>query len=330
MNGLFYDIQNKQLIDFVGGFDSIRKNEIEAIGDPFKRFEEDHLRILRGYRFRSELGFRWSPQTFQATQVLKNLTFKVSGERIFGEMSRLLNGPHWLDVLVEMGDAGIWNEFFQKSVQIPLQRMMEDYQNRLSCGGVWEFLELRNELLVDEIFTEGKTKFWSLNDLETGNQRWLFLILTLRNCYCLTDLMVEKWMDQWRLPKDLRKTVNWVIQKISPHYEFSNFILIHESIESRGQFLEFMYQPLYVEAIQILVTLILSKSQQLQYLDLFRIKKHLGPQLPKALVAAADLPREIRGKEIGLLLKKSFYLQIFNEDLSKNEILNLTLQKINE
>src|SRR4029079_6138929 len=47
INGLLFDPLSKEIIDYVSGQDDIRARMVRAIGDPWKRFEEDKLRILR-------------------------------------------------------------------------------------------------------------------------------------------------------------------------------------------------------------------------------------------------------------------------------------------
>ncbi len=39
------------LIDFFNGSSDIKAKTIRCVGDPIKRFEEDHLRIIRAIRF---------------------------------------------------------------------------------------------------------------------------------------------------------------------------------------------------------------------------------------------------------------------------------------
>jgi len=78
------------LIDLYGGIVDIKEKKIRAVGDPYKRFDEDALRILRGIRFAAKLGFKIEPTTYEAMNSLKgNLSF-VSVERIYKELSGML------------------------------------------------------------------------------------------------------------------------------------------------------------------------------------------------------------------------------------------------
>ncbi|MCR4562350.1 MAG: hypothetical protein K5694_04015, partial [Bacilli bacterium] len=62
INGLYLD-EDYNLLDFVGGLDDLKKKEIRFIGEPKRRIEEDPLRICRGERFASILGFEIEEET---------------------------------------------------------------------------------------------------------------------------------------------------------------------------------------------------------------------------------------------------------------------------
>ena len=66
IGGMFYDPIAGQLIDLVGGMRDLRAGVIRAIGNPYDRFEEDHLRILRAARFAARLNFTIEPATWDA------------------------------------------------------------------------------------------------------------------------------------------------------------------------------------------------------------------------------------------------------------------------
>lgn len=90
VNGMFSDPLENRVIDFVGGQADLQQKRVRAIGDPKKRFEEDHLRMLRAVRFTHTLGFKMDPATRAAISELAPLIKKISLERIEQEFSRLL------------------------------------------------------------------------------------------------------------------------------------------------------------------------------------------------------------------------------------------------
>lgn len=81
-----------ELVDPFGGENDIKAGIIRCVGDPEKRFSEDHLRILRALRFSSELGFTIEENTEKMIRKEKELILTVSAERIYEELCRLLEG----------------------------------------------------------------------------------------------------------------------------------------------------------------------------------------------------------------------------------------------
>lgn len=80
----------ENIVDYTGGLDDLRDGIIRAIGDPERRFEEDHLRMLRAVRFASRFGFKIEPGTMSAIQKLHVCILRVSPERIRDELVRIL------------------------------------------------------------------------------------------------------------------------------------------------------------------------------------------------------------------------------------------------
>lgn len=97
---------NKQrgLVDPWGGQPDLSARVIRAVGDPDKRFFEDALRIFRGMRLSSELGFSIDSTTSDAMHKHKYLLRKVAPERLQLELNRLLVGDNAVPVLREFED----------------------------------------------------------------------------------------------------------------------------------------------------------------------------------------------------------------------------------
>ncbi|MBQ3136547.1 MAG: HD domain-containing protein [Clostridia bacterium] len=94
----------KGFVDPYGGKKDIEMRIIRCVGNPGERFREDSLRILRGLRFASVLGFEIERNTAEAMRECKNLLDIVSKERIFSEISKLLCGKNVKSVLVNYSD----------------------------------------------------------------------------------------------------------------------------------------------------------------------------------------------------------------------------------
>jgi poly(A) polymerase len=106
INGLFFDPIAEQLIDFVGGQQDLARKMLRAIGNPYDRFREDRLRLLRAVRFATTLGFDLDGATWRAVCEHAAHISEVSAERIREELVRILLSPRRVrgfDLLDESG-----------------------------------------------------------------------------------------------------------------------------------------------------------------------------------------------------------------------------------
>lgn len=93
INGLFYDPEAREVIDYVGGQLDLEAGIVRAIGDPRARFIEDKLRLLRAVRFATTFDFRLDPATAAAVCEMAPEIAVVSVERIAQELRRMLVVP---------------------------------------------------------------------------------------------------------------------------------------------------------------------------------------------------------------------------------------------
>ncbi len=93
INGLFFDPVAGRVIDHVAGQQDLQARVIRTIGDPDRRFGEDHLRMLRAVRFAARLGFTIEPPTVEAIERLAEQLETISAERIWQELEQILTDP---------------------------------------------------------------------------------------------------------------------------------------------------------------------------------------------------------------------------------------------
>lgn len=93
------------LLDPFGGLEDIENKTIRVVGDPNARFKEDALRILRGCRFASQLGFSLQDECLQSMLFNKRLLLSVSAERITAELDLLLMGENVHDAIMDYVDV---------------------------------------------------------------------------------------------------------------------------------------------------------------------------------------------------------------------------------
>lgn len=82
------------VIDHVGGLADLDLGIVRAIGQPDARFEEDHLRMLRGVRFAARFGFELESGTAASMRRLAAKTAAVSRERVRDELTKMLTEGH--------------------------------------------------------------------------------------------------------------------------------------------------------------------------------------------------------------------------------------------
>jgi poly(A) polymerase len=94
INGMFFDPEKEEVIDFVGGRADLERRLLRAIGDPAQRFAEDRLRMLRAVRFATVLGFEIDPATWEAVVGSAPSILQISAERIREELVKIFLSPN--------------------------------------------------------------------------------------------------------------------------------------------------------------------------------------------------------------------------------------------
>lgn len=108
MNAIAMDI-NYERIDHFDGERDIEQRIIRTVGDAKTRFDEDALRILRGLRFKSQLGFTIEETTFDAmAQQMADLEY-LSIERIMNELTLLVKGRYVAETFPILEPLHLWH-----------------------------------------------------------------------------------------------------------------------------------------------------------------------------------------------------------------------------
>ncbi len=91
INALSADPQSGEVFDYFGGLDDLLARHVRFIGDPLQRIAEDHLRILRFFRFHARFGAgEPDPDALEACTIRANDLMALSRERIADELLKLL------------------------------------------------------------------------------------------------------------------------------------------------------------------------------------------------------------------------------------------------
>lgn len=119
MNALAMD-RFGNITDLFKGQDAIKTKTIQAVQNPYMRFKEDPLRMVRACRFVSQLGFTIESDTIQAIEQLKKEIQQVATERLKDEMTALLTGHYFTKALSYLIKTKLINE-------LPIFKNNKDY-----------------------------------------------------------------------------------------------------------------------------------------------------------------------------------------------------------
>ena len=113
INAMAVDPVTGEIIDEFGGLEDLNAGIIRAVGNSHDRIREDGLRIMRAFRFldSGELGTRVLDEDLQVA-ITENLHMlgKVSSERKWAELSRILKGINNKEVTQLMNSFGVLNQ----------------------------------------------------------------------------------------------------------------------------------------------------------------------------------------------------------------------------
>lgn len=112
INALYADPETREIFDYFGGLADLAEHHVRFIGDAEQRIAEDHLRILRLFRFHARFG-QGAIDTDALAAAAKHSSklMALSRERIADELRKLLSVTNPAQAVQAMLDAGIFNSF---------------------------------------------------------------------------------------------------------------------------------------------------------------------------------------------------------------------------
>jgi poly(A) polymerase len=106
-NGLFLDPSKDKIVDYVGGLKDIQLKEIRTIGDPWHRFEEDPIRMLRAIRFAVKLKFQLEKNTSKALKQKASCLMTAKKERTREEFLKMAREGYLYEYIDELHKHGL-------------------------------------------------------------------------------------------------------------------------------------------------------------------------------------------------------------------------------
>jgi len=108
INALYADPLTGEVFDYFDGLADLDAGRVRFIGDPLQRIAEDHLRILRFFRFHARFGDTPDAAGLDACTARANDLMALSRERIAAELLKLLVAKNAVATVALMVDRGIF------------------------------------------------------------------------------------------------------------------------------------------------------------------------------------------------------------------------------
>jgi len=124
------------IIDHFEGQKAIKDKVIQTVGNPFDRFEEDRLRLMRSARFAGKFGFDIEPNTKKAMSQMAHKLKDLAPERIKDELFNMASasGAKFADTIRILDDTGILNVILPELMKLKDFKEMEDYHPEAYTG----------------------------------------------------------------------------------------------------------------------------------------------------------------------------------------------------
>jgi poly(A) polymerase len=114
-NGLYYNIEDFSIWDFVDGVNDVKAHRLTMIGDPETRYREDPVRMLRAVRFAAKLDFSIEPNTEAPIRRLAYMLDGVPPARLFDEVLKLFLSGFGAKAYELLQQYGLFEHLFPQS-----------------------------------------------------------------------------------------------------------------------------------------------------------------------------------------------------------------------
>jgi poly(A) polymerase len=99
-------------VDYVGGLEDLKNGVVRSIGNPWERFHEDPVRMIRVIRHAARTGFDIDPETYEAVMELKGEINACPQARVRDEFLRDLGGGSAAPAMELLLKTGIIYELY--------------------------------------------------------------------------------------------------------------------------------------------------------------------------------------------------------------------------
>jgi poly(A) polymerase len=115
VNGLYYDINKSEVIDYVDGLKDLKILKIKMIGNPSERFEEDPVRMIRAVRFQAKLNAKIEPKLIEEIKKKSQLLSNIPPARLYEEVIKLFHNENSIVIFRELFKLGLLKHLFSQT-----------------------------------------------------------------------------------------------------------------------------------------------------------------------------------------------------------------------
>lgn len=134
INALYAHPQTLEISDYFGGLDDLAARRVRFIGDARERINEDHLRILRYFRFQARFGAELDKEAEAACADLASTLKGLSRERVSAELVGLLKLPDPHATVARMHELGVLQQVLPEATRVNIGKLGELIERERSQG----------------------------------------------------------------------------------------------------------------------------------------------------------------------------------------------------
>lgn len=150
VNALFYDPIKDYVIDHTDtGIADVKSKTVRVVGEPFERFEEDPVRILRALKLVGQYGFKMEKETGKALQESLPLITQCSHSRLSLELEKIIKRPFSHQIFEAFHDFGLlayylpfMNEQWHSREREYMIQLLEERNQRIQKGAYRDSISL--------------------------------------------------------------------------------------------------------------------------------------------------------------------------------------------
>jgi putative nucleotidyltransferase with HDIG domain len=321
INALLLDPTTGEILDFVGGREDLDAGLIRAIGQPERRFREDHLRLLRAVRFAARFGFEIESRTFAAIRADASLIHSVSAERVRDEISRILTEGGARRGFELLDRTGLLIEVLPEIAALKGVEQPPEYHPE---GDVWT----HTMLMLDGLREPPLSLALGVLLHDVGKPRTFRVAERIRfDGHVETGMEIARsLLERLRFP---RQTIEQVEALIANHMKFMDVPRMRESTLKR-----FMRMPHFDEHMELHRLDCLSSHGGLESYEFIREKQQeaLPEQLrPAPLITGRDLIAQgfHPGPLFGIVLSEIEDAQLEGVITTREDALKAAREKLN-